>query len=45
MKRGDSEIIMVPLAMSEHATTEDFTRVFLGHARLYVLAEKYGVEH
>lgn len=24
---------------------EDFTRVFLGHARLYVLAEKYGVEH
>jgi len=24
---------------------EDFTRVFLGHARLYILAEKYGVEH
>jgi len=24
---------------------EDFTPVFLGHARLYVLAEKYGVEH
>ena len=24
---------------------KDFTRVFLGHARLYVLAEKYGVEH
>lgn len=30
--------------MTNSKCTEDYTPVFLGHARLYVLADKYGVE-
>ena len=39
-----SEIVWIPGARSNKSPQEDYTEVFLSHARLYVFAEKYDIQ-